>query len=94
MSKRHGHGAEEMPGQWRFEGEFYENKRNGFGKLVCTDGEIYEGEWKDDKKLGADFPPLPAAKSILSDCAETVRSLSAAKTVTVNALWTVSAMWG
>ena len=52
MSKRHGHGAEEMPGQWRFEGEFYDNKRNGFGKLICTDGEIYEGEWKDDKKHG------------------------------------------
>ncbi len=52
MSKRHGHGKEEMPGQWRFEGEFYDNKRNGFGKLVCTDGEMYEGEWKDDKKHG------------------------------------------
>lgn len=52
MSKRHGHGKEEMPGQWRFEGEFYEGKRNGFGRLVCADGEIYEGGWKDDKKHG------------------------------------------
>lgn len=52
MSKRHGHGKEEMPGKWRFEGEFYDNKRNGYGKLVCTDGEIYEGEWKDNKKHG------------------------------------------
>lgn len=52
MSKRQGHGKEEMPGQWRFEGEFYGNKRNGFGKFICTDGEIYEGEWKDDKKHG------------------------------------------
>ncbi len=52
MSKRHGHGKEEMPNKWRFEGEFYEGKRNGFGRLVCTDGEIYEGEWKDDKKHG------------------------------------------
>lgn len=52
MSKRHGHGQEEMPGQWRFEGEFYDNKRNGFGKLVSTGGEIYEGEWKDDKRHG------------------------------------------
>ena len=52
MSKRHGHGKEEMPGKWRFEGEFYGNKRNGFGKFICTDGEIYEGEWKDDKKHG------------------------------------------
>lgn len=52
MSKRHGHGKEEMPGQWRFEGEFYDNKRNGFGKLICTDGEIYEGEWKDNKEHG------------------------------------------
>lgn len=52
MSKRHGHGKEEMPGQWRFEGEFYDNKRNGFGKLVRTDGEMYEGEWKENKKHG------------------------------------------
>lgn len=52
MSKRHGHGKEEMPGQWCFEGEFYDNKRNGFGKLICTDGEVYEGEWQDDKKHG------------------------------------------
>ena len=52
MSKRHGHGKEEMPGKWRFEGEFYDNKRNGFGKLICADGEIYEGEWQDDKKHG------------------------------------------
>ncbi len=41
-----------MPGQWRFEGEFYDNKRNGYGKLICTDGEVYEGEWQDDKKHG------------------------------------------
>ena len=52
MSKRHGHGKEEMPGKWCFEGEFYEGKRNGFGKLICTDGVIYEGDWKDDKKHG------------------------------------------
>ena len=52
MSKRHGHGKEEMPGKWCFEGEFYEGKRNGFGRLVCADGEIYEGGWKDDKKHG------------------------------------------
>lgn len=52
MSKRHGHGKEEMPGKWRFEGEFYDNKRNGFGKLVCTDGFTYEGEWQADKKQG------------------------------------------
>ena len=52
MSKRQGHGKEEMPGQWRFEGEFYDNKRNGYGKLIYADGEIYEGGWKDDKKHG------------------------------------------
>ena len=32
MSKRHGHGKEEMPGKWRFEGEFYDNKRNGLSE--------------------------------------------------------------
>ena len=52
MSKRQGHGKEEMPGQWRFEGEFYDNKRNGFGVLVYADGAVYEGGWKDDKKHG------------------------------------------
>ncbi len=52
MSKRHGHGQEEMPGQWRFEGEFYDNKRNGFGKLVSTGGESYEGEWVNGNHHG------------------------------------------
>lgn len=52
MSKRQGHGKEEMPGQWRFEGEFYDNKRNGYGKLIYADGKIYEGGWKNDKKHG------------------------------------------
>lgn len=52
MSKRHGHGEEEMPGKWRFSGEFYNNMRNGYGKLIYADGESYEGEWKDGKLNG------------------------------------------
>jgi hypothetical protein len=28
------------------------DKANGFGKLFHADGDIYEGEWKDDKANG------------------------------------------
>lgn len=52
MGKRHGRGEEEMPGQWRFSGEFYNDQRNGFGRLVCADGESYEGEWVNGLREG------------------------------------------
>ena len=35
-----------------FEGEFKNNKANGFGKYVNINGEIYIGNWLDDKQEG------------------------------------------
>ena len=35
-----------------YEGEFKQNKANGFGKYVNTKGEIYIGNWKDDRQEG------------------------------------------
>ena len=35
-----------------FEGEFKQNKANGFGKYVNIKGEIYIGNWVDDKQEG------------------------------------------
>ena len=36
----------------RYEGEFYDYERNGYGIYYYPDGNIYEGEWKDGKKHG------------------------------------------
>jgi hypothetical protein len=31
-----------------YEGEFGEDKKSGYGKMVFSTGEIYEGDWRDD----------------------------------------------
>lgn len=31
-----------------YEGEFVEDKKSGYGRMVFATGEIYEGDWKDD----------------------------------------------
>ena len=33
-------------GKWKF------NKANGWGKFWHVDGDIFDGEWKDDMKSG------------------------------------------
>jgi hypothetical protein len=36
-----------------FEGNYFDGKRKGFGKLTdLRNGEIYEGEWKEDTRDG------------------------------------------
>lgn len=31
-----------------YEGEFAEDKKNGYGRMVYSTGEIFEGDWRDD----------------------------------------------
>jgi len=52
---RHGYGVEEIPskeGTQRYEGEWKEDKRCGFGKILYDNGDRYEGEWLDNLKHG------------------------------------------
>ena len=52
---RHGYGVEEIPskeGTQRYEGEWKEDKRCGFGKILYANGDRYEGEWLDNLRHG------------------------------------------
>ncbi len=31
-----------------YEGDFVEDKKCGFGRMIFSTEEVYEGEWKDD----------------------------------------------
>ena len=47
-----GKGIEYLHNNTRFEGEYINGKRNGFGKEYEKDGKLkFEGEFKDDKKI-------------------------------------------
>ena len=35
-----------------YEGQFLNDERNGYGRLIWADGDYYEGLWKDDMKHG------------------------------------------
>jgi hypothetical protein len=35
-----------------YDGNFLYGKRNGFGKMIYCDGDIYEGEWIDNEIKG------------------------------------------
>jgi len=53
--ERHGYGVEEIytdEGTQRYEGAFKFGKRDGYGKMICADGETYEGEYKEGKRHG------------------------------------------
>ena len=60
--ERHGYGVEEIytdEGTQRYEGAFKFGKRNGYGKMICADGETYEGEYKEGKRHGRGKCVLP-----------------------------------
>ncbi|VDM32884.1 unnamed protein product [Hydatigera taeniaeformis] len=42
-----------------YEGEWYENKRSGWGRYYYKDGAMYEGEWLHDKRWGNGMLRLP-----------------------------------
>lgn len=35
-----------------YEGEWYADKRNGWGRMYYEDGAVYEGEWFDGMRQG------------------------------------------
>ena len=39
-------------GEYKYEGEWKDNKKHGQGTIISSDGGKYEGEWKDNKKHG------------------------------------------
>ncbi len=39
----------------KFEGEYFNDLKHGFGKYVLKNKEIYEGEFKKGKKCGQGF---------------------------------------
>ena len=36
----------------KYQGDFFENKIKGYGKIIWEDGEYYIGEWKNGLKHG------------------------------------------
>ena len=39
-------------GQERYEGEWSQGERSGWGRMAYADGSIYEGEWLNDARSG------------------------------------------
>ena len=44
----HGKGIFMYPNNNRYDGEFVENKKEGYGVLQYANGERYEGQWKEN----------------------------------------------
>jgi len=50
--KREGNGIITYESETKFEGIWINNRRNGFGKQICINGEEYEGNWTDSYRNG------------------------------------------
>lgn len=48
-------GTENYPDGAYFEGNFVKSKKNGYGKMFLANGNIYEGEFNNDKISGYVF---------------------------------------
>lgn len=48
----HGKGKFYWPDGKKFEGEFKEDKKDGYGEIQYTDGRIYRGFWSRNKENG------------------------------------------
>jgi len=46
-----GKGIMEWPGGRKYEGEFKDDFREGYGKIIAGDGKIFEGMWSKGKFL-------------------------------------------
>lgn len=50
--EKHGKGIQIWPDGSKYEGEWVNNKTNGFGRLIHANGDYYEGNWAEDKASG------------------------------------------
>ena len=48
----HGKGTYVCKDGSKYEGNYVENRKEGFGKFTFASGNVYEGEWKDGKQDG------------------------------------------
>ncbi|EGD79438.1 hypothetical protein PTSG_10002 [Salpingoeca rosetta] len=50
----HGHGVKfyDIEGTEMYDGEWFEGKRSGWGRMTYADGSVYEGEWLEDQRCG------------------------------------------
>lgn len=46
------HGEGRFVGRYKYDGEYQNGKRNGFGVFTYPDGSVYEGQFKNDKMDG------------------------------------------
>jgi hypothetical protein len=47
----HGWGTLNVPGKYRYDGEFQAGKRHGRGTAELPDGRVLKGQWNDDKLI-------------------------------------------
>lgn len=47
-----GKGKMEWPDNKVYEGDYLDDKKQGFGVFIWPDGRYYEGEWKNGKQHG------------------------------------------
>ena len=50
-----GWGTQVWPDGGKYEGEWLNNRANGKGQFWHADGDIYEGNWKDDSRVFVDI---------------------------------------
>jgi hypothetical protein len=50
-----------------YEGEFYADQRNGWGRMFYANGSTYEGQWLDDKRHGTGMLRLGKKRDIFID---------------------------
>lgn len=48
----HGKGVHIWPDQRRYEGEYFNDKKDGYGVYLWADGRKYQGYWRDGKQHG------------------------------------------
>jgi len=41
-----------LPDGSLYEGDWQNDKQNGYGRMIHLDGDVYEGQWKDNKAHG------------------------------------------